>query len=751
MASPPTFEVGTQYHIDDKFMIDDVARASPELPTQISIHPQEEPMRERLLAAVNRASSEREEILNSFIRSQPWRTEQAELTPFDPLEFSFAFAPPEDWLLYYGKGMVGKTSTLAEAWRLFVLFNFIDALLMQVSSWEGELHRDHLYHQFRVAWLCEKLFEGLMSKELWDRLDSIVIDSLSAEAEEIIRRSATARGYSGKIALRRLNGRSLRQCVDKVDKYDLKCLEWRQDHRHPAFAAGLFHDIGISIRAFPRFISHLLSPIVTRQQLELSTSEDVRALLLFLAHDETMGYWRALYPDYVKKLGVRQWIKNQLLDKNMFNSVKPSHILRFEEFLADHSIFEEYRPEVSTELGSKTRCFQVLDSFVSPFRHHILAGGPASIDRKLLKKLETAVDNRDHGLLSALTVADYLLPSSTRAIAFHNDDSIDIWFAKFPVAFLLVLADELQEWQRPWMRNDGRYTYALDAVDLQLSYDNDTGLSLVHPSSLVVKMDYSSRAQQLEGTSFDFFKLYRSKCKNLGRLLSLRHGDRPFPQLRITMISPEGEEFIISTCSSCGRQAPSHEIVREEGGFSARPRAECPYCSGKPLNGYALQTFELGKENKFRVAQVQGPLGKQFARVLSDRIVEELSNQTISSVAVISNGDHPHIVVITNSDSQTVPLNITELIMHTAGVVALYFGSEHQIVPTVLGLSDIQYYSDFHLRSPSEKGSFVALIEVHTRRGAITTLRAFCRHSEPDVLHDDGSFERLLQVARGYL
>lgn len=573
MPSKSAFKSRIRYKINDEFMINDIASVAPELPTDIFSASMGESLRERVLAAINRVSSNRKEVLNSFIRSQPWRTGEAGLVPFAPLEFSFAFVPREDLLLYYGDGKVGKTWTLAEPWRLFVLFNLVDALLMQVKSWEGELHRDHVYHQFRVAWLCEKFFQTLMSDRIWDTLDSIVIDNYSEEAEKILAGHGRGFGYKRRPALPRLNGRSLQA---HIPQYKDKCFEWRQDDRHPALAAGLFHDIGIPIGMFPRFISEFLSPIVIRQELKLSTSKDVKPLLLFLAHDEMMGYWRALHTEYANRSGVCDWVKRGLFNKQSLDRLRHECHPRHLESVVDNPIIQKYFQDVVTGLPGRARAFEVFYSFVGSFPPSSEA---ASIDFQLLEKLEEAVNNRDHGVLSALNLADYLLPSSTRAIAFHNDDSIDIWFAKFPVAFLLVLADELQEWQRPWMRSDGRYTYALDAVELQLSHKKATAASLVQPLSIEVKMNYKERAGELEHTPFDFSRLYAGKCKNLGRLISLVHSnDEPFPRLKITMKSPKGQEFVISTCGKCGRQVPSHEIIREGDRTTTRRQVECPYC-----------------------------------------------------------------------------------------------------------------------------------------------------------------------------
>ncbi|GAF73952.1 unnamed protein product, partial [marine sediment metagenome] len=62
------------------------------------------------------------------------------------------------------------------------------------------------------------------------------------------------------------------------------------------------------------------------------------------------------------------------------------------------------------------------------------------------------------------------------------------------------------------------------------------------------------------------------------------------------------------------------------------------------------------KENKLGVAKVHSTMGESFIRVFSDIIVKEFGRK-ISCVAVITWAEHkhPHILVITNSDKETVP------------------------------------------------------------------------------------------------
>lgn len=148
-------------------------------------------------------------------------------------------------------------------------------------------------------------------------------------------------------------------------------------------------------------------------------------------------------------------------------------------------------------------------------------------------------------------------------------------------------------------------------------------------------------------------------------------------------------------------------------------------------------------------------LAEQFAKAFTEIILEEFEDE-ISAVAVISYWRNmPHILVITNSNDQTAFQETTDLIIATSREVAHDFAEKFHVILIILSLADIRYYSDFWgLRDGrpdlDEGNSVVALIEVKTQSGGIRTLHTFCRHSETDVLYDDGSFEGLLKRARSY-
>jgi hypothetical protein len=95
-----------------------------------------------------------------------------------------------------------------------------------------------------------------------------------------------------------------------------------------------------------------------------------------------------------------------------------------------------------------------------------------SMDWSIYDRLNSELINKDHGVLSALMLAHVLairkgfatkndgsywnfinihMPA-IHAISLHTLKSINVEFNKHPIAFLLVLCDELQDWGRPEKR-----------------------------------------------------------------------------------------------------------------------------------------------------------------------------------------------------------------------------------------------------------------------------------------------------------
>lgn len=104
-------------------------------------------------------------------------------------------------------------------------------------------------------------------------------------------------------------------------------------------------------------------------------------------------------------------------------------------------------------------------------RHSPIGGGTSSIDWLFYDKINSKLLQKDHGVLGALMLAhqlairegfiasdqrhggygDFLMNHlpACHAIAVHNLEEIPLELTKHPLALLLVLCDELQDWGRP--------------------------------------------------------------------------------------------------------------------------------------------------------------------------------------------------------------------------------------------------------------------------------------------------------------
>ncbi len=132
----------------------------------------------------------------------------------------------------------------------------------------------------------------------------------------------------------------------------------------------------------------------------------------------------------------------------------------------------------------------------------------------------------DHGILGAANIIarlkeegfkriDPVINEALVAIAFHNDETINnIRIDEHPIAFLLILCDQLQEWNRVIIRND-KYLTEFDNIALNLN--RSEGGKFQFPERLKVRFEYKDEAILKEtGWNYDLF--LKSKRENIGRL-----------------------------------------------------------------------------------------------------------------------------------------------------------------------------------------------------------------------------------------
>lgn len=133
-------------------------------------------------------------------------------------------------------------------------------------------------------------------------------------------------------------------------------------------------------------------------------------------------------------------------------------------------------------------------------------------------------DPYDHGVLGAANIASHLerikinhvIREALIAIAFHNNPHVkNISIGDHPISFLLILCDQLQEWNRVIIRND-KCLSEFDNILLNL-YNSDTG-NLSFPERLKVRFEYNDE-KILKETGWNYDLFLKSKKEHIGRLV----------------------------------------------------------------------------------------------------------------------------------------------------------------------------------------------------------------------------------------
>ena len=172
------------------------------------------------------------------------------------------------------------------------------------------------------------------------------------------------------------------------------------------------------------------------------------------------------------------------------------------------------------ELFIESRSNDVRDSLMQTIAHNLrlLQMDGSNID--ILKP-----DPYDHGVLGAANITSHLkssdIPINSEirealiAIAFHNNPNVkNISLNEHPIAFLLILCDQLQDWNRVIIRNDKCLT---EFDNVLLNLDRSEGGKLQFPERFKVRFEYKDESTLKEtGWNHDLF--FKSKKEHIGRL-----------------------------------------------------------------------------------------------------------------------------------------------------------------------------------------------------------------------------------------
>lgn len=147
----------------------------------------------------------------------------------------------------------------------------------------------------------------------------------------------------------------------------------------------------------------------------------------------------------------------------------------------------------------------------------------------------------DHGVISALYLQN--IPKEARqAIAFHNlhkDKKIDLFTD--PIAFILVLCDEAQEWGRCLISSSGDTFIPVTEIKLEMSKKNFN-----------VEIDFSdaNNLKKLKEFNFDIYRMAKDKYNNLSRLSISDNAYKSQICIQF-VIRYDGKEYTMSCKNGC--------------------------------------------------------------------------------------------------------------------------------------------------------------------------------------------------------
>lgn len=441
---------------------------------------------------------------------------------FDPRTFTFFYGmatllPTPDCYDYPDE----RSLRMLPAWlRNFALLEAFPAFQQQCMELRragrvpDKFFRDSVHHQFRVGWLMEllfsqygycdscEIFEAHYRKFFRSRTSLILKDLLAYKVrhslDDLVHSFETKVRFAGP-------GSGLEYCFTQHagSRWHRLLLE-----------SGIYHDMGMLVT-----LDKHLAPVSSR-------FPHVRQIVDRLNNN-------------LKNWG---WVRKQILSLSRWEPIVVSD--RFLSGDADALFLEcaDYgipRPPLSslrrswqTHVTRKGEMSQFFDSEL----YSTLCDDYARAVRS-----DSIKDG--HGLIGALLMQN--LPIEVRqAIAIHQPASFAVKFDMYPLAFCLILADELQDWNRSYVEADH---YKASPGDMRVTCDWDNlGRSELCRWKITVAIDCSHILK-----SGDFYEVGKAKYQNLKRLVPVQQGDGTvFPMIEVKLSGVNGHQIIVATSSN---------------------------------------------------------------------------------------------------------------------------------------------------------------------------------------------------------
>jgi len=339
------------------------------------------------------------------------------------------------------------------------------------------------------------------------------------------------------------------------------------------FLAGLFHDIGLTLtelrnnermgdilgRDFCQYLLGLfsVSEDITPKDVNAVKNLDLNNHFYYKRKEFDRFFLPPYKEEFVPKisvlallrvfslplLGLPTLIVGYGATRNYFNAVFPPHTQKSIKELPSDVVKQVNTRGLLHALPSESKPFYMVLNL--------------RLVHTLYEELIRGYQSLDHGVIAALSLMrGFVNWELSQAIAHHNLSNIKINDVGFPYSCLLVLCDELQEWDRPFSFNPNMQT--MNSIEIK-----------INENSIEATLDYR-KSNISYGSPWKFEKALKDKISNLGRMQLF------YLKLLLRIIDLKGNEYKIFNCHSC-KNVISDNIVDEK--CEIEQQNECPFCN----------------------------------------------------------------------------------------------------------------------------------------------------------------------------
>lgn len=254
-----------------------------------------------------------------------------------------------------------------------------------------------------------------------------------------------------------------------------------------------------------------------------------------LLHDCSYPLYHIFFPNLFQKSPYVDL--NKIYSDVFLEEFKSSFESALKNFTDD---FKEKLKDLITELELENFGKHILNSFENDFSHNITSA---------FNLWEKFKGSRNHAFLPKVAAESIILHHNFQNIE-NSDKEKRIGFVEYPLAFLLIVLDEVQEWGRPIVVEDDinptkiSKLIELDKVIIQGIHRDEAGNHYINKDKLSFILDYKDRGMILEKTKLDPGRKLEEKKHNLSRLL-ITVGDLPKIEIQVRFPTFDASPILI--------------------------------------------------------------------------------------------------------------------------------------------------------------------------------------------------------------